>query len=144
MSYRNEKFLSLLGKNLDNLSDDELKKIAKDILDDSLHGLCFSLYEDGQGPGYEISDDQILRRLNILKPYTKWIRTFSSLQEHAKITKFAKELGFKTLVGAWLSSDDEKNKEEINGLIELCNEGYVDVAAVGTKLFIEKSVAKIN
>ena len=46
MSYRNEKFLSLLGKNLDNLSDDELKKIAKDILDDSLHGLCFSLYED--------------------------------------------------------------------------------------------------
>ena len=38
MSYRNEKFLSLLGKNLDNLSDDELKNIDKDILDDSLHG----------------------------------------------------------------------------------------------------------
>lgn len=142
MSYRNEKFLSLLGKNLDNLSDDELKKIAKDILDDSLHGLCFSLYEDGQGPGYEISDDQILRRLNILKPYTKWIRTFSSLQEHAKITKFAKELGFKTLVGAWLSSDDEKNKEEINGLVELCNEGCVDVAAVGNEVIYRKELSE--
>ena len=67
MSYRNEKFLSLLGKNLDNLSDDELKKIANDILDDSLHGLCFSLYEDGQGPGYEISDDQIIKKIKNTK-----------------------------------------------------------------------------
>jgi exo-beta-1,3-glucanase (GH17 family) len=107
-----------------------------------LHGLCFSLYEDGQGPGYEISDDQILRRLNILKPYTKWIRTFSSLQEHAKITKFAKELGFKTLVGAWLSSDDDKNKEEINGLIELSNQGYVDVAAVGNEVIYRKELSE--
>ena len=131
MSYRNEKFLSLLGKNLDNLSDDELKKIAKDILDDSLHGLCFSLYEDGQGPGYEISDAQILRRLKILKPYTKWIRTFSSLQEHAKITKFAKELGFKTLVGAWLSSDDYKNKEEIQKILEVFCQKVTDVGNFG-------------
>ena len=84
MSYRNEKFLSLLGKNLDNLSDDELKKIAKDILDDSLHGLCFSLYEDGQGPGYEISD-QILRRLNIIKPYTKWLELFPHYKSTQKL-----------------------------------------------------------
>ena len=142
MSYRNENFLSLLGKNLDNLSDVELKKIAKDILDDSLHGLCFSLYEDGQGPGHDISDAQILRRLKILKPYNKWIRTFSSLQEHAKITKLAKELGFKTLVGAWLSSDDDKNKEEINGLAELCNQGYVDVAAVGNEVIYRKELSE--
>ncbi|MDA8856989.1 glycosyl hydrolase, partial [Gammaproteobacteria bacterium] len=78
MSYRSEKFLSLLGKNLDDLNENELKEISRNILDDGLHGICFSLYEDGQEPGNDISDEQIIRRLEILKPHTKWIRIFSS------------------------------------------------------------------
>lgn len=96
MSFRDDKFLSLLGKNLDDLSEMDLKDTSRKILNDSIHGLCFSLYEDGQEPGNQISDEQIIRRLKILQPYTKWIRTFSSLDEHARIAKFAKELGFKT------------------------------------------------
>ena len=115
MSYRSEKFLSLLGKNLDDLNENELKEISRNILDDGLHGICFSLYEDGQEPGNDITDEQIISRLEILKPHTKWIRTFSSLEEHGRIAKFAKGLGFKTLVGAWLSSDLNTNEEELSG-----------------------------
>jgi exo-beta-1,3-glucanase (GH17 family) len=140
MSYRNEKFLSLLGKNLDQLKENELQEASRSILDDGLHGICFSLYEDGQGPGNEIADEQIIRRLEILKPHTKWIRTFSSLDEHGRIAQFAKGLGFQTLVGAWLSGDTDKNDEEINGLIDLANAGFVDVAAVGNEVIYRKEL----
>jgi len=79
MSYRDEKILSLLGTNLDELSEEELKKLCKKILNSKIHGICFSLYEGSQQPGDVVSDDQIIRRLKILKPYTSSIRTFSSL-----------------------------------------------------------------
>ena len=140
MSYRNEKFLSLLGKNLDQLQENDLQEISRNILDDGLHGICFSLYEDGQEPGNDITDEQIIRRLQILKPHTEWIRTFSSLDENGRIAQFAKGLGFKTLVGAWLSSDKGKNEEEINGLINLSNAGFVDVAAVGNEVIYRKEL----
>ena len=140
MSYRNEKFLSLLGKNLDQLHENDLQEISRNILDDGLHGICFSLYEDGQEPGNDITDEQIIRRLQILKPHIEWIRTFSSLDEHGRIAQFAKGLGFKTLVGAWLSSDKGKNEEEINGLIDLSNAGFVDVAAVGNEVIYRKEL----
>jgi len=130
MSLRDEKILSLLGTNLDKLSDEELKKLCKKILKSKIHGICFSLYEGDQQPGDIVSDDQIIRRLKILKPYTTSIRTFSSLGEHSRIVEIAKDMGFKTLVGAWLSDDFESNDKEIEGLIQLANKGLVDVAAV--------------
>ncbi|CAL6318870.1 unnamed protein product [Bathycoccus prasinos] len=40
----------------------------------------------------------------------------------------------KTLVGAWLGDDLEKNEEEIEALITLANEGCVDIAAVGNEV----------
>jgi exo-beta-1,3-glucanase (GH17 family) len=50
------------------------------------------------------------------------------------IPKIAKEHGIKTLVGAWLGDDKDINAKEIAGLIELANQGYVDVAAVGNEV----------
>lgn len=43
-------------------------------------------------------------------------------------------MGMKTLVGAWLGNDPEKNREEIDALILLAREGYVDIAAVGNEV----------
>ena len=142
MSLRDEKILSLLGTNLDKLSDEELKKLCKKILKSKIHGICFSLYEGDQQPGDIVSDDQIIRRLNILKPYTTSIRTFSSLGEHSRIVEIAKDMGFKTLVGAWLSDDFESNDKEIEGLIELANKGLVDVAAVGNEVIYRKELSE--
>ena len=87
MSLRDEKIKSLLGTNLDDLSEEELKKLCNKILASKIHGICFSLYEGTQQPGDIVSDDQIMRRLEILKPYTSSIRTFSSLDEHACSSK---------------------------------------------------------
>jgi exo-beta-1,3-glucanase (GH17 family) len=99
-----------------------------------MHGICFSLYEDGQKPGDIISEGQILRRLEILKPFTNWIRSFSTIEGNELIPIVAKEMGMKTLVGAWLGDDQDKNDIEIENLVQLCHDGFVDVAAVGNEV----------
>src|SRR6056300_1125963 len=130
MGKRIGKHLSLSGLNTSGKSEDQLRKMANDLLEKGTHGLCFSLYEDGQSPGDVISEAQIKSRLEIIKPYTKWVRSFSCIEGNELVPKVAKELGMSTLVGAWLGEDLEKNEEEIQGLIELAKSGLVDVAAV--------------
>lgn len=142
MSLRDEKIKSLLGLNLESLSENELKELSSEILESKIHGICFSLYEDEQQPGDFVSDEQIKRRLKILKPYTNWIRTFSSTDEHARIAQIAVDMGFKTLVGAWLSDDLKSNDNEIEGLLELASKGLVNIAAVGNEVIYRKELAE--
>ena len=134
MSLREEKFLALTAVDYDDVSIEGLRKTFKKTLKNGMHGLCFSPYMDGQEPGEVLSEAQIRRRIEIIKPYTNWIRSFSCTEGNELIPKIAKEYGLKTLVGAWLGDDDEINKSEIKGLIELANQGYVDVAAVGNEV----------
>jgi len=141
MSFREEKYLSYKRSSdiekisyIDNDSEVDLKDLFREVLNDGIHGFCFSLYEEGQGPGDVISEGQIRKRMEVLAPHTKWIRTFSCTEGNEIIPKVAKEFGLKTLVGAWLGSDKEKNQEEIENLIKLANEGYVDIAAVGNEV----------
>ncbi|MGY8867176.1 MAG: glycoside hydrolase family 17 protein, partial [Methylophagaceae bacterium] len=89
-----------------------------------------------------ITEKQIRRRLEILKPYTQWIRTFSCTEGNELIPPLAKEYGIKTLVGAWLSDDKETNAEEIEGLINLAKQGYVDIAAVGNEVLYRKELTE--
>lgn len=100
------------------------------------------MYAQGQKPGDHISADQIRRRLTILKPYVKWVRTFSCTESNELIPAIAKELGIKTLVGAWLGSDLEKNELEIENLISLTKQGLVDVAAVGNEVLYRKDLTE--
>ena len=134
MSYRKEKFKSLLGVNTNQLDLESLKKFSQTALQNGMHGLCFSPYQEGQEPGDSISEAQIRRKLELILPYTKWIRTFSCTEGNELIPVLAKEYGLKTLVGAWLGEDPEVNAAEINGLIKLSKAGYVDVAAVGNEV----------
>ena len=134
MSYRKEKFRSLLGVDTNQLDTSKLKKLSQTVLNAGIHGLCFSPYEEGQEPGNPISETQIRRKLELILPSTKWIRTFSCTEGNEQIPVIAKEYGLKTLVGAWLGDDSEVNEAEIQGLIQLSKSGYVDVAAVGNEV----------
>jgi len=140
MSYRKEKIHSLTGINLNNISNDELKNLCRKYLEKGIHGLCFSAYDEGQEPGDQISNDQIRRKLKIIQPYIKWVRTFSCTEGNERIPVIAKELGIKTLVGAWLSDNKSTNEKEINGLISLCSSGKVDIAAVGNEVLYRKEL----
>lgn len=115
-------------------STKDLEKLAKKALESGMHGLCFSPYEEGQKPGDQISEAQIRRRMELIKPYTKWIRSFSCTDGNEIIPRVAREMGIKTLVGAWLGDDPEINEREVEGLIALVDEGCVDIAAVGNEV----------
>ena len=140
MSYREDKLMSLAGADINQLTQFELKTYCKELLKNKIHGICFSVYDENQKPGDDISDEQILKKLEIIKPHVKWIRTFSCSDENMRIPILAKELGFKTLVGAWLGKDLDKNQIEVDKLIELCNDGYIDVAAVGNEVMYRKDL----
>ena len=142
MSYREDKLMSLAGADINQLTESELKTYCKELLKNKIHGICFSVYDENQKPGDDISDEQILKKLEIIKPHVKWIRTFSCSDENMRIPILAKELGFKTLVGAWLGKDLDKNQIEVDKLIELCNDGYIDVAAVGNEVMYRKELSE--
>ena len=158
MSYRKEDHFSLkykigsgdIGVDFSEYSIDELKICWRNTLNKGMHGTCFSMYEDGQKPGDTITEEQVERRMKILKPYTKWIRSFSCIEGNEHIPRIAYKHGLKTMVGAWLGDDLDKNEEEIEALIKLGNEGCVDIAAVGNEvlyrneLSIEQLIAYIK
>lgn len=149
MSYRAEKFLKFKESNLfpresffDDKTEEEIRNLFLEVLYGQVHGFCFSLYETGQKPGDHISEGQIRKRLEVLKPYTKWIRSFSCIEGNEMIPVIAHELGMKTLVGAWLGQDDDKNQLEIEGLIRLAKEGFVDIASVGNEVLYRNDLSE--
>ncbi len=149
MSFRNEDyhlytgvdFTEHSGIDFSTYSLEQLKKLWKATLNKGLHGICFSMYEDGQEPGDVITEDQVERRIKILKPYSKWVRSFSCIEGNEHIPRIASKHGMKTLVGAWLGDDKEDNEKEIEGLIKLAQEGCVDIAAVGNEVLYRNDLS---
>ncbi|NCT08929.1 MAG: glycosyl hydrolase [Flavobacteriia bacterium] len=125
-----------------NYSSEDLVKLWRETLKKGMHGICFSMYEDGQKPGDTITEEQVERRIKILKHYAKWIRSFSCIEGNENIPRIAKKHGMKNLVGAWLGDDMEKNEQEIEGLIQLAKEGCVDIAAVGNEVLYRKDLTE--
>jgi exo-beta-1,3-glucanase (GH17 family) len=119
-----------------SMSRKELDRIFKNILNGGIHGISFSVYLENQKPGSQIRAEQIRTRMKILQPYVKWIRSFSCIDGNELIPGIAHEHGLKTLVGAWLGTDDEKNEKEINGVIEVGKAGQADIIAVGNEVLL--------
>jgi glucan 1,3-beta-glucosidase len=145
MSFRKGKSMSLAGiagADFPNKTDEELDILFKSVLGNGIHGMCFSLYEEGQQPGDVITEEQVRRRMKIIQPYTKWVRSFSSTDGNEFVPLIAKEFGLKTLVGAWLGKDKEINEREIAGLIDLAKEGCVDIAAVGNEVMYREDLTE--
>lgn len=146
MSYRKEHILSIKHDTssgyVKGKSEKALNVLFADILNKGVHGFCFSLYEEGQKPGDVISESQVRRRMELLKPYTKWVRSFSCTDGNELIPRVAKEMGIRTLVGAWLGKDADINQRETAGLIKLADEGLVDIAAVGNEVMYRKDLTE--
>lgn len=134
MSYNPKKILSQTGIDLSLKTEEQYRSRFKDVLEAGMHGICFSIYEDGQAPGDIISESQIRRRMEVIQPYASWVRSFSCIEGNELVPQVAKSMNIKTLVGAWLGSDKDLNEKEIAGLIELAKEGFVDIAAVGNEV----------
>jgi glucan 1,3-beta-glucosidase len=134
MSFRSDKLLSLIGEDFTDKTSDDLKKLFRQYLDNGIHGLCFSSYTRGQAPGSIITKEQITARIEIIKPYTRWIRTFSCTDGGELIPAIAKANGLKVMAGAWLGDDMEKNEAEIMNLVRVVRDGNADLVAVGNEV----------
>jgi len=142
MSFRQGKHLTLSGIDHSGKSPEQLQSLFRQTLEDGMFGLCYSAYEEGQKPGDILTIEQIRRRMAIIAPYTKWVRSFSCIEGNELVPKVAREFGLKTLVGAWLGKDEALNEQEIAGLIQLSKEGYVDIAAVGNEVLYREDLSE--
>lgn len=136
MSSKSRVRTSLAGVDFSSMTRDELFHVFHKILTEGIHGISFSVYLENQAPGTKISAEQIRARMNIIQPYVKWIRSFSCVDGNELIPAIANEYGLKTLVGAWLGTDEEKNEQEIEGVIQVAKAGHADIIAVGNEVLL--------
>lgn len=144
--YQTDKLLSFKGVDLDeNYKSDidlssktntELVQLFSESLNNGVYGLCFSPYLEGQNIGDTLSKKQIEQRMDLVAPYTKWVRSFSCTDGNEYIPVAARNKGLKTMVGAWIDTDKSKNEREIKALIKLAKNGHVDIAVVGNEVLL--------
>ena len=136
MSNLYQRKMSLAGLDISGLSVDDLRALVKKILDAKIHGLCFSPYVEGQGPGTQLGEAQIRERLSVIQPYVQWIRSFSCSEGNELIPAIAAENGLKTMVGVWLDDNREQNEIELANAIEIAKAGHAGILAVGNEVLL--------
>jgi GPH family glycoside/pentoside/hexuronide:cation symporter len=105
-----------------------------------VYGLCFSPYAEGQGTGDVLSQQQIDRRMKIVAPSTRWVRSFACTGGHEMIPAAARAQGLKTMVGAWIGQDRVRNEREIESLLTLARAGLVNIAVVGNEVLLREEL----
>ena len=134
--------LSLAGLDVSGLSREDLRALVRQILEAKIHGISFSPYVEGQGPGTELGEAQIVERLQVIAPYVRWMRSFSCTEGHELIPRLARERGLKTMVGVWLDDDLEHNEKELANAIEISKSGYADILAVGNEVLLRGDLSE--
>jgi GPH family glycoside/pentoside/hexuronide:cation symporter len=115
---------------------DEIRTLYAEQLQRGLYGLCFSAYTQAQRAGDRLTEAQVRRRIELLAPHTRWLRSFACTEGHELIPEAARDKGLKTIVGAWISTDRARNEREIEALIALARQGLVGIAAVGNEVLL--------
>lgn len=143
-NYNNSNKSDYQSFDFSEILSNKITELWRSTLQNGMHGICFSMYEDGQKPGDIITAEQVEKRIKIVKPYTKWVRSFSCIEGNEHVPIMAKKHHINTLVGAWLGDDLEKNEREIEALIHLANQGFVDIAAVGNEVMYRGDLSEVQ
>jgi len=135
---------SRLNSDIDfsGIPEAEAKGHFQEVLNGQVHGLCMGAYREGQVVGDQLSKEQINQRLDIIAPFTRWVRSFSCTDGNEYIPEAAHARGLKTLAGAWISGDKTRNELEIESLIKLGKAGRVDIAAVGNEVLLRGELSE--
>ena len=142
MSSRSRVNTALAGVDFSSMSREELDRVFLKILNERIHGISFSVYQENQAPGTQINADQIKTRMEVIQPYVKWIRSFSCIDGNELVPEIAHEYGLKTLTGAWLGTEAEKNEQEMEGLIRTAKAGHADIIAVGNEVLLREDLSE--
>lgn len=142
MSRKQGMQMSLAGIDFSSFSHEELAALFRKVLESGIHGISYSPYIDGQSPGTEISETQIRERMNIIKPYVSWIRSFSCTEGNQATPRIAHENGLKVMVGVGIGEDREENEIELANGIELAKAGHVDILAIGNEVLLRGDLSE--
>jgi len=123
-------------------TDSDIKALFSTSLNNGLHGMCFSPYLEGQNIGDQLSESQISQRMDVIAPFTKWVRSFSCTKGNEYIPKVAQQKDLKTMVGAWIGNDKAQNEKEITSLIKLGESGLIDIAVVGNETLMREELTE--
>ena len=106
------------------------------------HGIDFGPYLPGQSPpSTQLTSAQILARLQIIAPYTTWVRSYSMTGGNEYTPGAARQLGLKMAATAWISTNMAQNNLEIANLITAANARTIDVAIVGSETILRGDVS---
>ncbi len=126
----------IAGLDIAQISREEARSLVRELLERGIHGISFSPYVSGQGPGTIIDEQQIVDRMSIIRPFVRWIRSFSCTDGNELIPRIAHDNGLKTLVGAWLEGDHDKNEQELANAIAVARAGHADILAIGNEVLL--------
>lgn len=142
MSNYYKRNLALAGMDFSNHTVEDLRLLVRQILEAKIHGISFSPYIEGQGPGTQLGEAQIRERLSFIQPYVHWVRSFSCTEGHELIPGIAAENGLKTMVGIWLDDDREHNEKELANAIEIGKAGHAGLLAVGNEVLLRGDLSE--
>ncbi len=110
----------------------------------TLFGLDFSPFIEGQDPnlGSTVDERQLTARMQIVSPYTHWIRTFGSTGGLEKSGHIAHSLGLKAALGTWISSDLNANERELTNMIASAKAGDADLLIVGSEALLRGDISE--
>ena len=94
-------------------------------------------YTDGSEPGSPLSEALIRQQLEAVSVFSDTVRFYKAGGEEYKAYRIAHEMGFNVVGTAYLCGNEAEDKEEMNALIEHCNNGLVDVAVVGNETLLD-------
>ena len=117
-------------------TSDEIRALYAEQFQRGIYGLCFSAYAEGQRAGDQLLASSVSRRIDLIAPHVRWVRSFACTEGHEAIPRLARAKGLKTVAGAWISQDRERNEREVQALILLAQEGMVDIAVVGNEVLL--------
>jgi exo-beta-1,3-glucanase (GH17 family) len=129
-------FAQLTATDLPRMPLADRQRLFSQMLENGLHGLSFSPYQQGQAPGVEICAAQIRERLDVIAPYCDWIRTFSCTEGNQQTPRIAHEVGLQVMVGVGLGEDRERNELELANGLQIAAAGDADILAVGNEVLL--------
>jgi hypothetical protein len=97
-----------------------------------LHGLNLLPYFSGQSPCSHVDGLQLKAWINLMAPYTTWVKTYAVCDGLEKAGQIAHEDGLRVALGAWLDSTD-RDETELVKLINSANAGHADILIVGNE-----------
>ncbi|MCD6350861.1 MAG: hypothetical protein J7M26_01970 [Armatimonadetes bacterium] len=99
-----------------------------------LYGLCFSPFLHGDpGQGANPTEHEVEYLLRGVAPYCERVRTFGATKAPGLVPRLAHQKGLGVAAACWLCGDHAADQQELNALLDLVDQGLVDLAIIGTE-----------